>query len=106
MDKPWINLDLKKLHRQKSREYNKNGKSSKYINLLKEFKSKFKTKAAKYIKKYVEALKELKPGQAYRVLRRMGVQPGECQDSNTFSLPSHVADNLTNLQCAERIQGV
>ena len=49
MDKPWINLDLKKLHRQKSREYNKNGKSSRYINLLKEFKSKFKTKAAKYI---------------------------------------------------------
>ena len=32
-DKPWITRELKKLHRQKSREYLKRGKSMKYKNL-------------------------------------------------------------------------
>ena len=33
----------------------------------------------------------------------MGAQPGDCTDSNSFKLPSHVAENLTELQSAERI---
>ena len=33
----------------------------------------------------------------------MGAQPGDCIDSNTFSLASHEADNLTEEQSAESI---
>ena len=102
-DKAWVNSELKKIHRQKSREYNKKGKSEKYEKLAKEFKKKYKIAATKYMEKNVEALKELNPGQAYKVLKRMAAQPGDCQDSNTFSLPSHIKDNLTNEECAERI---
>ena len=43
------------------------------------------------------------PGKAYSTLKRMGAQPGDCTDSNTFSLPSHLSDNLTPQQSAERI---
>ena len=78
--------------------------SQKNTNLsLKEFQSKYKAAAQKYLKKNTEALKETNPGQAYRILKRMSAQPGDCTDSNTFSLPSHVAANLTNQEAAERI---
>ena len=33
----------------------------------------------------------------------MGAQPGDCTDSQTFSLPNHLAENLTDQQAAERI---
>ena len=87
----------------KSRKYIKNGQSEKYKSLLKEFQSKYKAAAQRYLKKNTEALKETNPGQAYRILKKMSAQPGDCTDSNTFSLPSHVAANLTNQEAAERI---
>ena len=102
-DKPWLNEELKKLHRLKSREYIRKGKSQKYKDLLNEFNTKYKAAALRYLNKNTEALKQTNPGQAYRILKRLGAQPGDCTDSNTFSLPSHVADNLTNQESAERI---
>ena len=98
-DKPWINAELKTISRQKNREYNKRGKSMKYKNLAKKFDEKFKAEAEKYLRKNMDALMENKPGQAYNVLKRMGAQPGDCIDSNTFTLPAHEIENLT----AERI---
>ena len=68
-DKPWINAELKTLARQKNREYNKRGKSLKYRNLAKKFDDKFKTEAAKYLRKNMDELIESKPGQAYNVLK-------------------------------------
>ena len=102
-EKPWINAELKKLHRLKSREYIKKGQSEKYKSLLKEFQSKYKAAALKYINKNTEALKETNPGQAYRILKRLGAQPGDCTDSNAFTLPSHSEENLTTEESAERI---
>ena len=46
---------------------------------------------------------ESKPGQAYAILKRMGAQPGDCVDTNTFTLPQHEAEGLTAEQSAERI---
>ena len=102
-DKPWINGELKKIHRLKSREYIKRGQSKKYKSLQKEFQTKYDAAAAKYLSKNTEALKETNPGQAYRILKRLGAQPGDCTDNNTFSLPGHSAQNLTNQESAERI---
>ena len=102
-DKPFINSELKKIHRLKSREYIRNGKSEKYKSLLKQFQSKYKAAAQKYLRKNTEALKESNPGQAYRILKKLGAQPGDCTDDNTFSLPAHLAANLTNQESAERI---
>ena len=102
-DKPWVNFELKKIHRLKSREYIRNGKSEKYKSLLKKFQVKYKAAAEKYLKKNTEALKESNPGQAYRIFKKLSAQPGDCTDDNTFSLPSHLTANLTNQQSAEMI---
>ena len=51
----------------------------------------------------MDALRDTNPGQAFNVLKRMGAMPGDCIDSNTFSLPSHEKDNLSEEESAERI---
>ena len=101
-DKPWMNTELKKLHRKRNREYNKRGQSPKYKSLLKEFELKNKLAAEKFMEKNVEELMDSNPSQAYSVLKRMGAQPGDCGDAaNSFTLPDHA--NLTCEQSAEKI---
>ena len=102
-DKLWISAELKKIHRLKCREYNKRGKTLKYKELAKQFKDKYKIEAEKYLRKSMNELMECKPGQAYNVLKKMGARPGDCIDSNTFTLPNHETENLDDHQSAERI---
>ena len=102
-DKPFITAELKNLKRKKSREYTKRGKSLKYKELYKEFNTLYKREAKKYLDKNLDALKETKPGKAYHILKKMGSQPGDCIDGNTFALPSHEAQNLTEEESAEQI---
>ena len=102
-DRPFINFELKKLHRRKQREYVKNGKSKKYDELATKFEAKFCSAAEKFMKNKIEDLKQTKPGQAYKVLKDLGAQPGDCTDNQIFSLPNHQAENLTDQQSAERI---
>ena len=82
-DKLFMTADLKKLHRLKSREYTKRGKTLKYKRLAEEFKIKYKIQAQKYLEKNVHDLRESNPGQAYSILKRMGAQPGDCIDTFT-----------------------
>ena len=51
----------------------------------------------------IDGLKECDSGKAYRILKNMGSQPGDCTDSKTFFLPNHLAENLTDQQSAERV---
>ena len=102
-DKPWVTGELKAIARLKSREYNKRGKTERYKDLAKQFTDKYNIEAEKYLRKNMDELIECKPGQAYSVLKKMGAQPGDCIDSNTFTLPSHESENLNNEQCAEQI---
>ena len=67
-----MNSELKRIHRQKSREYTKRGKSEKYKKLSQEFESKYNLEAQKYMQKNIDELKETNPGRAYKVLKRMG----------------------------------
>ena len=99
-DKPFITGELKRIDRLKNREYSKKGKSEKYKSLQKKFQLLYKSEAEKYLNKNLDALKSTKPGQAYSILKKMGAQPGDCNDSNTFSLPNHETDNLTEEQSA------
>ena len=64
---------------------------------------KYKAEAKKYLKKNVDALRDAKTGQAYNVLNKLGAQPGDCIDSNTFVLPNHESEGLSEEQSAERI---
>ena len=100
-DKPFINAELKKLHRRKSREYCKHGKSEKYLKLKKSFKLLNKEEAAKYLEKTINDVKMSNPGKLFSTLRRLGTRPGDTDDGNFFTLPSH--ENLSDEESAEKI---
>ena len=61
-DKPWITRDIKKLDRLKKSEYKKNGKSVKYLGLLKTYNHKFESAAKTLFKRNVA------PGKAWQTL--------------------------------------
>ena len=67
------------------------------------FEAKYKAEAEKFLNTNLEALRDSKPGQAFNILKKMGSQPGDCIDSNTFSLPSHENESLSAGESAERI---
>ena len=102
-DKAWITPELKSLSRRKQREWLKNGKSAKYDDLSAKFSTKYEAAAEKYMRTKIEALKTAQPGKAFGVLKSMGAQPGDCTDDQTFTLPTHQSEGLTDQQSAERI---
>ena len=102
-DKPFITSELKKLDRQIKREYRKRNKSKKYIELKHSFDKKYKAAAEAYLNKNVRSLKEDAPGKAYKSLKKLGAQPGDCSDDGSFSLISHFNENLSNNESIERI---
>ena len=99
-EKPFINHELKTIKRRKLREYVKNGKTLKYRKLAKEFSTKYKVAAQKFIRKKVDELRDSQPGKAFNVLKSLGAKPGD-SDSNQFTLPNHVG--LTSRESAEKI---
>ena len=50
-DRPWFNENLRKLKRLRQREYNRHGRSPKYLKIVSNFDEKSKAEMAKYIKK-------------------------------------------------------
>ena len=102
-DKPYITGDLKKLDRKIKREYRKNCKSKKYLELKSVYDEKLKKEAKAYLDKNVRSLMEDDPGKAYQTLKKMGAQPGDCLEDNTFHLLSHLEDNLSQEESVEKI---
>ena len=102
-DKPFITADLKKLDRLVKREYRKHFISDKYLRLKTEYDLKFKNAAVAYLEKNIRSLKEEESGKAYRSLKKLGAQPGDCSDEGSFNLISHVEENLNTEQSIERI---
>ena len=96
-DKKWMNANFKKLDRQKKREWQKNGKSLKYLELKARFDSKYKEAASKYLDKNVRELMTSQPGKAYATLRQMGAQPGDDLDYLLFTLNEHQKVHCTFL---------
>ena len=62
-----------------------------------------KIAAQSYLEKNVRSLKEDDPGKAYRSLKKMAALPGDCSDDGSFTLLSHMEDNLTSEESTERI---
>ena len=100
-DAPFMTSELKTLKRRRMNEYKKHLKSPKYYKLKNEFEAKFEKAAESFLRKNVDTLKQVNPGQAYNVLKKMGALPGECEEGSSFTLPSH--ENLSPLESAEKI---
>jgi hypothetical protein len=43
------------------------------------------------------------PGKAYKNLKKLGAQPGDCLEENSFILQSHLDANLSAEESIERI---
>ena len=102
-DKAWTNLEIKQISRKRQREWVKNGKKDIYDQLSNLFQLKYNSAAENYLRSKIDALKETKPGKAFKVLKDMGAQPGDCTDNHSFTLPNHIALNLSPKQSAEEI---
>ena len=81
----------------------KHCKSVKYLRLKKCYDDKFENAAKAYLEKNVRSLKEDDPGKAYRSLKKMAAQHADCSDEGSFTLISHLEDNLTVEESTERI---
>ena len=101
-DKPFISEDMKILKRRIMREYEKRGKSLKYLDLKKCFTGKFENEISKYTEKVLDDVRNGNRNSAYSALRKLGVRPGDVP-ANTFTLPSHVENNLSAWESAEII---
>ena len=70
-DKPFMNRELKKLDRQRKKEYIKNKKSEKWKKLNTSFKEKVLLAKQSYYENIVEDLKESNPGHWHSKVKRM-----------------------------------
>ena len=102
-DKPYITKELKSIHRQRTREYKKWGKSQKYINLTQQFETKLLKSSSQFVRKNVDSILQAKPGQAYKALKRMGAQPGDNPEDRSFLLPEYVRLGLSAEDSADRL---
>jgi hypothetical protein len=75
-DKVFITSELKTLDKRKKREWRKNGKSERYLQMKTEFTLKYKKAARDHISKCVTDLRTENAGKAAATLRRLGAQPG------------------------------
>ena len=103
VDKPFITAELKKLDRQRKREYKKHGKSEKYHSVNKLFETKYKKASTEYLNKMMLDLEESNPSKANKILKRLGAQPGDLPDEGNFVLPLHEELGLTAKESADRI---
>ena len=55
------------------------------------------------MKKCVSDLKTSEPGKVAATLKRMGAQPGDCEEGGTFTLLNHIQENLSVDQQLERL---
>ena len=53
--------------------------------------------------KTVTELRNTNPGKMYSILKRLGSKPGDLDQENSFTLPTHADQGLTSEQAAERI---
>ena len=100
-DKEFMTPCLRKLRRQKSREYMKNKKSEKFIELHKKFRQVREENSKEYVKK-IEELKECNLGQFFKKIKEVGARQGEYSETS-FSLSSHLELNLDPKSAAEKI---
>ena len=84
-DKEWMNSELRILRRQKSREYYRNKKSKKFLELQSKYQ-KIKDRNTKlYIQNEIECLKSLNLKEFFSIIKKIGAKVGESKNE-TFTL--------------------
>ena len=94
--------ELKLLRRQRIRAYRKESRSAKYLDLVKRFEVKIKLEAKKYHQKILDEVAQGKRNNSYAALRKLESGQNVTKKCNS-TLPSHVDENLSTSQSAERL---
>ena len=97
-----MTFKLKKLKRQKSREYTRNGRTKKYMILQHQYIQMKEEQMKRYMKDKIETLKTSNPSKFFKEIKKAGARPGD-PPSEQFSVSSHLDRNLTNEEAAEEI---
>ena len=92
---------VKQACRKKKREYTKNGNSVKYKALKKVVKEKLRQASITFLENQVN-LASCRGNSWLRHVKNLAARPGDTP-SGTFSLPKHIADNLSALESSDRI---
>ena len=85
-DKPWFNENLRRIKRQRLREYEKRGLSIKYWELATNFDTTFKIEREKYFQKIKLEVAEGRRGSIYPILKRLSLRLGDSTHGG-FQLP-------------------
>ena len=101
-DKEWMTEQLQKISRQKAREYRKNSKSIRYMQLQAKFLKLKRNNCKKYIQKQIEFFRESDPRKFFKRIKKAGERIGEA-DSSNFTIPSFIEQNLNSKECADLI---
>ena len=72
LDKDWMSPHLKQIHRSMQREFVKNRKSKKYLNLKSKFKKVKRNTVKTLYSGFVTDLKSINPGKWYSMARKIG----------------------------------
>ena len=70
-DKEWMTEELRKLRRQKSREYSRHQKSTKWLEMQRKFVDLKAVNTKKYMENEIEELKTSNPSQFYRRIKTL-----------------------------------
>ena len=100
-DLPYMTEELKLLRRQRQRIYRKVGRAPKYIEVKTKFDLKLRQAAQKYNEKIKAEVLEGKRTSCYSALRKLG-GGGKNTGHASFTLPSHIEDDLSPQECADR----
>ena len=84
-DKPWFSARLKKLDRDRKREFFKNKMSNKWVRLNEEFLNQCEDEKVGYFENIVKDLKDSNPGQWYSKIKRMSGR--EIKQAENISIP-------------------
>ena len=104
-DQPWFNEELRKLKRLRLMEYNRHGKSKKYLELQDTFDRKFQNELQKYRAKIELEVTEGKRGSTYSALKKLGLRPGESVQPG-FPNMSRITYQQYNLQRSLQISSL
>ena len=85
-DKPWFNEQLRNLKRSRLREYNRHGRSEKYLKIVALCDEKAKLELSKYKDKIMSEVTDGKRGSSYPALKRLGMRLGESNQSVFYLL--------------------
>ena len=99
-DLPYFTESLRKLKRLRQREYQKHGKSNKYLELKASFDERKNIELEKYKVKILNEVSNGKRGSIYPTLKKLGLRPGS-DEKRTFQLSDHIEKGFTPTQSVE-----